>query len=81
MLLKSRDVLNFIGTSEYYKLKEEKFRPEDERDLTKNEAFTLSENKILSYFEEHYENSSLYYRGKPSFNEILKEVEKYLSRL
>ena len=83
MLLKRPDVQNFLGTEKYLEHKANKFSSKDEFDLTKNEAFIISNKKILEFFtKEHHTNESLHYDQKfPSFDEILQGIGKYLSKM
>lgn len=83
MLLKRADVQNFIGTKEYLEHKQKKFGAKDEMDLTKNEAFIVSDRETFDFFtNEHNMNSSLHYDGQfPSFKKIMSEIEKFLGKI
>lgn len=83
MLLKLPDVQKFLGTENYLKHKTHKFGPKDEFDLTKNEAFIMSDKSIFNFFsQKHNENEPLHYDGKfPSFQEIMSEIGKFRSKM
>jgi hypothetical protein len=60
----------FIGSDAYKTHKGKRFRPSDEPDLTKNEAFLLSDPKTREAYRKAYEATrALYYAGRSSFNE------------
>lgn len=81
-LLGEKSVLDFIGTDAYHEHKELKFRNPDEIDLTKNEAFILSDQATRKKYQEEYQRTkNLYYSNFPEFNEILKRIQKYISKL
>jgi hypothetical protein len=81
-LLQLDRVKKFIGTADYLKHKELRFRSQDEKDLTKNEAFVISNAEVRKLYEFSYSKTkNLYYRGQPSFAEILKEFSKWLGQL
>lgn len=72
----------FIGTDPYREHKAKRFRGGDERDIMKNQAFILSDPKVRAKYERAYDKTSaLYYRGKPSFAEILARIASYANRL
>lgn len=83
MLLKRPDVQNFLGTEKYLEHKTKRFGTKDEFDLTKNEAFIISDKGTLDFFsKEHNTNASLHYDQKfPSFDEILKGIGKFLPKM
>lgn len=81
-LLKLERVQKFIGTSEYFLHKKERFRQDDEKDLTKNEAFILSDPKIRSLYQDTFQKTKgLYYKGQLQFDEILEALNTYLDKL
>ena len=70
-LLKRDDVHSFIGTDGYLTHKEKRFRAADDPDISRNEAFVFTDQATRAAFEREYEiTSALYYRDKPSFDEI-----------
>jgi predicted nucleotidyltransferase component of viral defense system len=83
MLLKRTDVQKFLGSEKYLEHKTKKFGPKDVFDLSKNEAFILSDKSAFDFFnKEHKANSPLHYdRSFPSFNEIMAEIGKNLSKM
>lgn len=83
MLLKRSDVQKFIGSKKYLEHKTKKFSKKDEFDLTKNEAFIISDEATMEFFtKEHNTNSSLHYDQKfPNFKEILEGIGKYLPKM
>lgn len=83
MLLKRADVQTFLGTEKYLEHKAKRFGTKDEFDLTKNEAFIISDKKALEFFtKEHDANASLHYDSAfPSFAEILTEIRKFLPKM
>ncbi len=83
MLLKRPDVLRFLGSEKYIEHKTKKFGPKDEFDLTKNEAFIISDKATMDFFtKEHNLNASLHYDQKfPSFEEIIQGLGKHLSKM
>lgn len=82
-LLKTDVVQDFIGTREYQKHKEERFRgPIRGIDLSKSEALLLSDKATKDLYAREYENTkNLYSKGQPSFDEILECIKNNLSRL
>jgi hypothetical protein len=81
-LLDRPDVQAFIGTAEYIAHKHKRFRTGDNPDLRRNEAFVLSDPATRAAYEREYgKTSALYYRGKPSFAEILERMAKWAPSL
>ena len=82
-LLNSEDVQKFIGTAEYHIHKEARFPKADfEIPVSKNEAFLLSSKELRDSFHRRYEDTSaLYYKGQPSFDDILNRLKEYLDKL
>jgi hypothetical protein len=83
MLLKRPDVQKFLGTEKYIEHKNKRFGTKDEFDLTKNEAFIISDKAIMDYFtREHNINASLHYdKAIPSFQEIMSEIGRHLPKM
>jgi hypothetical protein len=79
-LINRDDVKAFIGTPEYENFKVERFGRDDTR-VRNSGAFNLSpEDRAI--FEKAYERSkSLYFKGRPSLQEILERMAEYLDRL
>ena len=81
-LLECDRVKKFIGSPEYFVHKKNRFAPKDETDLTKNQAFILSDAKTKNFFKTEYQKTqNLYFKGQPEFEEILKRMSRYLRRL
>lgn len=76
-LLELDRVINFIGTDEYNSHKEKRFRAADEQDISKNEAFILSNSEVKDLYKNTYERSStLYYKEQIPFDEIMKKIDR-----
>lgn len=81
-LLKNPEIQEFISTSKYSDHKEKRFRREDNPIILENEAFFLREKEVRQKYKNEYELSlSLYYKEKPTFQEILKIIEKFADQL
>jgi len=81
-LLAQSEVQKFIGTSEYEKRKEERFRTDDNRKISENEAFLLSVPATRELYAKQYQKTrSLYYKGQPPFDEILARIAQYIDLL
>ncbi len=71
-LLQRDDVKAFIGTDEYKKHKDDRFRGGDNKNIAENEAFLLNDPELRKRYEEAYkQSSSLYYKDQPDFQSIL----------
>lgn len=82
-LLDSEEVLQFIGTPEYFEHKQIRF-PKQEHDIpiAENQAFLLQTGNLRQRFKERYEGTKgLYYKGQPPFDEILERIIKFADRL
>jgi hypothetical protein len=82
-LLLREDVQGFIGTKEYQDHKAERIRGKDkEVPLAESEAFLLSDPKLRENFTVRYaKTANLYYKGQPSFEELLGIIHKNLYKL
>ena len=81
-LLTDESVIGFIGTEAYFAHKVERFRQGDEPDLTKNEAFLLSDEATRKNYAAAYASTAaLYYRERVSFDAILERIAGVASRL
>jgi len=79
-LLGQERVIKFIGTPEYLAHKQKRFRPQTEKDLTKNEAFIMGDPKTRRLYTDAYERgAALYYAGQPSFEKILARIGEFAS--
>ena len=80
-LIDRSDVQAFIGTKEYVEFKRERFGGDD-INISNSDAFKLSNPYDRSLFEKEYNRSaSLYFKGRPSLEEILTRMSKDLDRL
>ncbi len=82
-LLSNKDVLNFIGTDEYYNHKKNRFPAADRKiPLKENEAFLLSDPKIRERLRSRYKlTANLYYRGQPPFEDLLSRIFEHIDKL
>jgi hypothetical protein len=66
------EVQAFIGTDAYQEHKRNHFPKVDNQNIAENEAFLLSDAKTRATYETAYaRGSALYYKGRPTFQEIL----------
>jgi hypothetical protein len=80
-LLGDATIQKFIGTPEYQAHKIKRFRSENQ-DITKNEAFILSNPEVFKTYENAYESTkSLYYQNRPAFSEILNRIKDFSKKL
>lgn len=82
-LLANPLVQEFICTEEYIKHKEARFTGKDKGTvIAENEAFKLNSTELRARFKERYEaTKSLYYKGQPPFEELLKRIQENIERL
>lgn len=81
-LLAHDRVLEFIGTHAYLAHKIKRFREGDEMDISKNDAFVLSDKTTRALYAKEYEKkSAIYFGEQPSFEAILGRIQKHISRL
>lgn len=81
-LLKMERVQKFIGCEEYHKHKEARFRSGDEKDISKNQAFILSNEETRKKYQDAFEKTrGLYYKEFPSLDEILEGLRVYLEKM
>ncbi len=81
-LLQEPMVQSFLGTPEYEKHKEKRFRQEDNPLIEKNEAFLLEDPATRLDYKKAYQNSrNLYYKGQPEFEEIMHVIQTYIKGL
>ncbi len=71
-------VKTFIGTEDYHNHKQLRFSEQDQLELKNNIAFNLDSNSELFelYKKKFSQNSSLYYSGAPSFEDIYTSIIK-----
>lgn len=82
-LLNNEEVQKFIGSAEYHNHKAIRFPKADlEIPISKNEAFLLSSKELRASFNKRYqETAALYYKGQPSFEEILHRIGQHIDKL
>jgi hypothetical protein len=81
-LLQRPDVQQFIVTQAYIDHKARRFRRDDNQNIAQNEAFLLSDPKTRALYTKAYEaSSSLYYKDKPTFEQILDKLSTWASKL
>lgn len=82
-LLQDEKVQKFIGTKEYGQHKKRRFPQKDlEVPINKNEAFLLRDVTTRKLYESEYEKRpGLYYKGQPSFENILDIIYSNIDRL
>jgi Nucleotidyl transferase AbiEii toxin, Type IV TA system len=81
-LLKRPEVQKFIGTDDYDAHKQARFRQGDNQNIAQNEAFILSDPKVRAQYAKAYDDSrALYFAEKPTFEEIMAEIGKWIGKL
>ena len=81
-LLKRPEVQKFVGTEAYKAHRQARFRQADNQNIAQNEAFLISDRKTRALYEKAYETgSALYYADKPTFEQILAEIGKWVGKL
>jgi hypothetical protein len=81
-LLQRKEVQDFIDTDAYKDHKQKRFRGGDNQNIAENQAFILSDPKTReTYADAFAKTSALYYGDKPTFDEILEEIGKWVDRL
>jgi len=81
-LLQRPDVRDFIGTDEYKAHKAKRFPRTDNKNIAQNEAFVISDPATRQTYKEVFAASgALYFGTKPSFDQILGEIKKWIDRL
>lgn len=80
-LIDQADIQSFIGTAEYEAFKIERFGGDDTK-IFNSDALELCSKVDRALFEREYTRSdSIYYRGRPTLQQILKRIAKDLKRL
>lgn len=82
-LLGDKAVLEFVGTKEYLDHKEKRFPGDDLAiPINKNKAFLLNDREVRERLKKRYEGTkALYYKGQPSFEDVLKRIYGYIDKL
>jgi Nucleotidyl transferase AbiEii toxin, Type IV TA system len=75
-LLRQPSVQTFVGTAAYRQHKDDHFPTADNKNIHENPAFQVKDAATRALYERAYEaGSALYYRGKPTFGEILATLK------
>lgn len=78
-LLENEKVVKFIGTNEYRIHKEKRFRGADEKNISKNLAFSIPDSQTREMYAKAFkEKSSIYFGKQPTFDEILERISKFI---
>lgn len=81
-LLDNARVKKFIGTDEYVKHKQQRFRAQDELMIKNNPAFIISNPVIRERYSDEFKKKSAIYFGKqPTFDEILERINQNINKL
>lgn len=82
-LLDNDVVQKFIGTEEYFRHKEARFKGKEKGIvIAEAEAFLLSSAELRQQFEKRYRaTAGLYYKGQPPFEELLSRIKENIARL
>lgn len=81
-LLENDRVLKFIGSDEYFTHKNNRFRSQDEKDISKNPAFTIPHVDVRKFYSDEFKKKSKIYYGKqPEFEEILQRISGHIGHL
>ncbi|MCB0358487.1 MAG: nucleotidyl transferase AbiEii/AbiGii toxin family protein [Bdellovibrionales bacterium] len=81
-LLGLERVQKFIGSKEYLEHRSEMFPGEEIGSLMTDDAFLLSDVETKRRYEAEYNSKApMYYRDRPSFEDILKGIKKHLDKL
>ena len=74
-LLGDSRVQEFIGTKTYQERKEQRFRKEDVRNISENQAFLFQEAAVFKLYKAEYaKTEGLYYAGMVPFDTIMKRI-------
>lgn len=81
-LLDCQPVLNFIQSDKYQSRKKERFSSADNLIIAQNDAFLLSDVGDKNLFESEYQKvASLYYKGQPSFDDLINRIHQHIHHL
>jgi hypothetical protein len=81
-LLKRAEVRAFVGTDDYKTHKTKRFRPGDNPNIAENPGFLLSDQQVRATYKTAYtQTTALYYKTKPTFEQILDEIARWAPRL
>ncbi|MBK7959899.1 MAG: nucleotidyl transferase AbiEii/AbiGii toxin family protein [Bdellovibrionales bacterium] len=80
-LIDRADVQGFIGTTEYEDFKNERFGGDDTK-VANSDALKLTDPSDRALFEmEFSRTASLYFKGRPTLDEMLQRIAKDIDRL
>ncbi len=81
-LLHEKSVQDFIGTDAYNAHKEKRFPTIDYNiPIAKNQAFLLENPIDFRFLKHEYESkAALYYKGQPSFDDVMAKIRFYVER-
>lgn len=82
-LLGIKEVQHFIGSEAYEAHKAARFPPKDKAvAMAQNEAFLLNDSSLREQFKIRYEaTANLYYKGQPSFDNLLERIRENIDKL
>ena len=81
-LLRRSEVQTFIGTDAYKAHKAKRFRQADNPNIAQNQAFIVSDPETRKTYDKAFAASTAqYYGDKPTFEQILKEIDVWVDRL
>jgi hypothetical protein len=81
-LLQRPEIQAFVESEAYKTHKEKRFRKADNPTIAENQAFLLSNPRTRATYKTAYtETSALYYKTKPSFEQILDAIGRWAARL
>jgi hypothetical protein len=81
-LLRRSGVQDFIGTEAYRAHKLKRFPKADNPNIAENEAFILADPKTREIYKAAYAGTgALYYKARPTLDEILDEIGRWAERL
>jgi hypothetical protein len=82
-LLKMPDVQEFLETPGYKKRKNERFpKIDNPEQLQSNPAYSLENKADFELFKSGFESTkNLYYKGQPSFDELIIQITKFRNKL
>jgi hypothetical protein len=69
-------------TDAYFQHKAKRFPVADEKEISRNEAFLLTESSVRESYKAAYASTSaLYYKGQPPFEDLLTRIQANAARL
>lgn len=81
-LLAVPEVQTFIDSERYHQRKRERFRTQDNLDISTNEAFFIPDPAVLKSYEQEYARiSPIFYGSPPSLHQILERIAENIDRL